>query len=303
MDHVARCSDCARFWEDLHGAQELAMGLPEARVGSRFRDEVWQRIQAGEGAPDNIAQEPVPVLTKIRYGVFGAAAAAVFILAVHFGFRPAVHEPAEPNGEDVANIVNEPPVTPPAMPVVADLTAANLAAHTANQVSIAARSLRSRSRTLTDVKQLRPEVIRDVRENIETVRSGLVILKRLRIEFRNNDARDCLTRVLTTLEFHQNLEQPEQVRQTLHAISGCSFDRLQESLLFNVTHNRPPPPEFFMWLNEHPEQNRIIRHMVMLPDAQQGEFRFFWIVGTPPPAQPTPPQKIQSRKLRERTPR
>ncbi len=46
MDHMAQCSGCSRFWEELKAAQELALSLPQARAGSHFRDEVWQRIQA-----------------------------------------------------------------------------------------------------------------------------------------------------------------------------------------------------------------------------------------------------------------
>ena len=82
MGHIAQCSGCARFWEELKAAQEIVLGLPQAKVGSHFRDDVWQRIQSGEGAPDTIAQEPVPVLTKVRYGLLGAAAAAAFTEAV-----------------------------------------------------------------------------------------------------------------------------------------------------------------------------------------------------------------------------
>ncbi len=313
MEHVAGCSDCARFWEDLHGAQRLAMGLPQARVGSRFRDEVWQRIQAGEGAPDNIAQEPVPALAKVRYGLLGAAAAAVFILAVHYGFRPGVVEPSgDPSGEELAKVA-EPLVTTPA-PAVRDLTPANLAVHTANQVSMAARSLRHRSRTLTRVEQFQPEVIRDVREKIETMRSGLVMLKQLRegfgIEFRDNDARDCLTRVLTTLEFHPNLEQPEQVRQTLHAITGCSLDRLQENLRFSPKHNLPHDPRFALWANRmFIEQHRIMRNMIVIPSfGQPWELRIFAMIGgIPAPADPSAQTEEAKprgpRKLRERSPR
>ena len=315
MDHVARCSNCARFWEELRAAQELALGLPQAKVGPHFRDDVWQRIQAGEGAPDNIAQEPVPALTKVRYGLLGAAAAAVFILAVHYGVgnSPIIQESPEVDPVASSNTadVTEPAVTayPFATPAVTDLTPANLAARTAERVSVAARSLRNRSRNLTNIADFRPEVIRDVRREMETMQSGLLMLRQLRegfgIEFRDPEARDCETRVLTTLEINSKLEQPEQVMRTLHAVTGCSLDRLHEKLLFSWKSNIPNE-RFLRIVREH--EHQILRFVQIVPMrwGQPGEMgvNLQMIQIAPLPAGPEQqPEKTNPPKLRERSPR
>ncbi|MHC4078057.1 MAG: anti-sigma factor family protein [Planctomycetota bacterium] len=322
MDHAARCSHCARFWEELKGAQELALGLPQAKVGPHFRDDVWQRIQAGEGAPDSIAQEPVPALTKVRYGVLGAAAAAVFILAVHYGVgnSPVIQEspevdPVATNTTDATKPAVPPRMmprmtTPPAImtPAVSELTPANLAAKTAERVSVAARRLRDRSKNLTNPDDFPPEVIRDVRREIETMQSGLVMLKQLRerfgIELRDREARDCETRVLTTLEINSELKRPEQVMRTLTALSGCSLERLHEKLLFSLRNNRADPP-FMLWLQQQQMRNEFLRRqMQVMSRGQPGEMRVdFWMIEVmPQPAGPEKqPEKTDRPKLRERS--
>lgn len=326
MGHIAQCSGCAHFWEELKAAQELVLGLPQAQVGPGFRDDVWQRIQSGEGAPDTIAQEPVPVLTKMRYGLLGAAAAAVFILAVHYGVGNSsiIQESPEPGAvasgtTDVTKspvTVTKSPVTPQVTPfvtphvataTVADLTPANLAAKTAEQVSLAARSLRNRSKNLTNISDFRPEVIRDVRREIKMVQHGLVMLKLLRkdygIEFRDREASDCETRVLTTLAINSELEQPEQIMRTLHALTGCSLDRLHERLLFSLRSNIPN--ERFLrivWENQH-QILRFVR-IVPIPSGRPGEMRvcFRMIQVVPQPAGPEKqPAKTEPAKLRERS--
>lgn len=80
MQHVDRCEVCASFWAELQAAQQLTLQLPKERVSEGFRDQLWERIRAGEGTPDAVFHEPVPVFTKVRYLLTGAAAAAAVLV-------------------------------------------------------------------------------------------------------------------------------------------------------------------------------------------------------------------------------
>lgn len=80
MQHVDRCEVCASFWAELQAAQQLTLQLPKERVSEGFRDQLWERIRAGEGTPDAVFHEPVPAFTKVRYLLTGAAAAAAVLV-------------------------------------------------------------------------------------------------------------------------------------------------------------------------------------------------------------------------------
>jgi hypothetical protein len=80
MQHAGECSDCGTFWTELQAAQQLTLQLRQPRIGSDFRESLWARIQAGEGTPDAVFHEPVPLVVKLRYALTGAAAAAAALL-------------------------------------------------------------------------------------------------------------------------------------------------------------------------------------------------------------------------------
>ena len=80
MQHVDDCAACATFWAELQAAQRLALLLPREKVSEGFRDQLWERIRAGEGTPDAVFREPVPLLAKVRYAMTGAAAAAAVLV-------------------------------------------------------------------------------------------------------------------------------------------------------------------------------------------------------------------------------
>lgn len=80
MQHVADCEACDAFWSELQAAQALTLQLPKQHVSDGFREELWQRIRAGEGTPEAVFHEPVPLATKARYLLTGAAAAAAVLL-------------------------------------------------------------------------------------------------------------------------------------------------------------------------------------------------------------------------------
>jgi len=90
MHHVDECERCATFWSELQAAQKLALLLPRERVSEGFREQLWERIRAGEGTPEAVFHEPVPLLAKVRYVLTGAAAAAVVLLCARlFRDEPA----------------------------------------------------------------------------------------------------------------------------------------------------------------------------------------------------------------------
>lgn len=82
MQHASQCEDCGAFWTELQAAQQLTLRLRRPRVSADFRDSLWQRIEAGEGTPDAVFHEPVPMVAKLRYALTGAAAAAAALLCV-----------------------------------------------------------------------------------------------------------------------------------------------------------------------------------------------------------------------------
>lgn len=82
LRHAEECDGCGRFWADLQKAQQLTLRLQRPRVGADFRETLFARIESGEGTPEAVFREPVPMLTKARYAVTGAAAAAAAILCV-----------------------------------------------------------------------------------------------------------------------------------------------------------------------------------------------------------------------------
>jgi hypothetical protein len=80
LQHAEACADCGTFWTELQSAQRLSLQLQPVRVSEGFRDQLWERIRAGEGSPEAIFHEPIPLLTKVRYALTGAAAAAAVLL-------------------------------------------------------------------------------------------------------------------------------------------------------------------------------------------------------------------------------
>ena len=80
MQHATGCEECSTFWSELQAAQQLTLQLPKPGVGEGFREQLWERIRAGEGTPEAVFHEPVPVLTKVRYALTGAVAAAAVLM-------------------------------------------------------------------------------------------------------------------------------------------------------------------------------------------------------------------------------
>ncbi|MCA8976264.1 MAG: zf-HC2 domain-containing protein [Planctomycetes bacterium] len=100
MQHAASCPACAGFWDELQAAQRLTLQLPRERVSEPFRDQLWERIRAGEGTHEAIFREPLPLLAKARYALTGAAAAAAALL---FGLW--LHEDRSARSPETTHIV------------------------------------------------------------------------------------------------------------------------------------------------------------------------------------------------------
>ncbi|MFO1076377.1 MAG: hypothetical protein U1E73_01470 [Planctomycetota bacterium] len=122
MQHVATCTACAGFWDELQAAQKLVLELPRQRVGGAFRDQLWDRIRAGEGTPEAVFHEPVPMVLKVRYALVGAAAAAAMLLAGLWLHSEDDRQPDHRN--EVAKMDNRPvaPTPGPTATVVHDDT-------------------------------------------------------------------------------------------------------------------------------------------------------------------------------------
>jgi len=61
LQHACECGECGAFWADLQKAQQLTRRLQPTRVGADFRESLFARIESGEGTPEAVFHEPVPV--------------------------------------------------------------------------------------------------------------------------------------------------------------------------------------------------------------------------------------------------
>lgn len=86
--HLASCSACREFAEELRAAQRELRALPELELPQAALEEVWERTsragRAGESAPWG------------RYLPAAAAAAAVVLFGGLWLLRPPAREPAGP---------------------------------------------------------------------------------------------------------------------------------------------------------------------------------------------------------------
>ena len=98
LDHMSACEPCSRFWHELQRAQQIASRLPRERTGPDFRERLFARIEAGEGSPPAVFQEPVSVGARIRYMFVGAAAAAAALFVASMlkdDGAPRLSQPSE----------------------------------------------------------------------------------------------------------------------------------------------------------------------------------------------------------------
>jgi len=101
MQHVESCEACDGFWSELQAAQALTMRLRPASVSSGFRDQLWERIHAGEGTPDAALHDTLTTWTKVRYTLTGAAAAALLLTTLTL----LKNDTSTPAGSDRRDVV------------------------------------------------------------------------------------------------------------------------------------------------------------------------------------------------------
>ncbi|MCA8941484.1 MAG: zf-HC2 domain-containing protein, partial [Planctomycetes bacterium] len=171
LDHLAECSACAHLADEMREAQQLALSLPHERISSGFHESLWERIQAGEGSPEATFHEPVPLTTRLRYVATGAAAAALFLVALNSIAPTEPEQPADTIGQPrTETVASAAPVADSLRPAAVPSTGRTLAqrvrlqanpinptnvAQVAQQITIEnVNYLQSRARDLEDQLQV-----------------------------------------------------------------------------------------------------------------------------------------------------
>lgn len=104
LNHAESCATCGSFWLELQAAQKLTLSLRQAEVGSNFREQLWERINAGEGTPNAVFHEQVPLLSKMRYALTGAAAAAALLVGISYLHTDGDNPPPPTTTNNIASI-------------------------------------------------------------------------------------------------------------------------------------------------------------------------------------------------------
>ncbi len=102
LDRAADDPAVSSLLAEMERARDLARSLPAQQVSGNFTRDLWERIRSGEGTPEAVFREPLPLWTKVRYVATGAAAAAVVIFGMSL-FRGAEIEPTPENTQQVAH--------------------------------------------------------------------------------------------------------------------------------------------------------------------------------------------------------
>ncbi len=172
MQHLETCEECSQLWSEFRQAQELALRLPVTRVSPDFHARLWERIKAGEGTPEAVFNEPMPLSTKARY-VFTGAAAAALLLVVLNGWVPGTG--GSTAGDDGELFGGFTLATSEPMPFEPQLVAQEAAKHVAREF----QTLDLNSRKLASLPQGRLDepTFRAINESARGLRSmGRVIL-------------------------------------------------------------------------------------------------------------------------------
>jgi hypothetical protein len=172
LEHVQECRDCARTLREMQRAQDLALNLPVLPTGTGFRQTLWERIRAGEGAPEQALTSPVPWTTKVRWLLSGAVAAAALLVAASLWLRKTDpgSSPVQPVREDQApavaradhELVAEVPQPLPLQPTFLAQSGAAAAADSARRLQGVLRRIEQAPQPPTY-----DEIRADLREGIE----------------------------------------------------------------------------------------------------------------------------------------
>jgi anti-sigma factor RsiW len=109
LEQVSEDLEAARLLTAMRAASDTARSLTPERVGPDFSRDLWERIRSGEGTPEAVFREPIASLTKLRYLLSGAAAAAACILALSWLSREV---PSAPDSTREAVVAKSAPAEP-----------------------------------------------------------------------------------------------------------------------------------------------------------------------------------------------
>ena len=257
MAHVDRCAECEQVWADMQAAQSLVFGLEQPQVRADFREHVWSRIRSGEGAPEVLLSEPIQIWSKVRYGLIGAAAAAVFLFTLN-----QITSSGTPVDDNTKNVVelnenddkkNDNATKPGPGPEVAKidttrrdqpstnpfgnptLVASQLAHVTAEKVTTAAKELR-RHRGGILSNQLDQPTRRQVIHYVRTIDDGLQVLGHLErrkfVEFADK-SRDCVISVRNSLNLSR--DPVKKTYNLVRTLTDCNLDGLDRQLRYTIS--------------------------------------------------------------------
>ena len=227
-DHLTQCGTCQNTDKELNAARELALSLPVQHVSGGFREELWQRIRAGEGTPEAVFREPVPLATKLRYFGTGAAAAGLLIFAAHWLRSQApVHAPQSsgPHAVEVAEARPGKLVPRDSIMGLSPATPDGLAELVADGYTDAVRTLHARAQTI-ETQPLTSEGIDKLRQQIEYANRYAGMLRWLDGKYLNllEDDRDRLTAIELVGDQVRSHRDADSLRRVLRPIQSLRVE-------------------------------------------------------------------------------
>ncbi|MEE2885835.1 MAG: hypothetical protein VX951_00250 [Planctomycetota bacterium] len=297
MAHANNCARCSLAWEEMQEAQSLIFRLEQPEVTTGFREAVWERVQSGEGTPEVLLNERISFAAKCRYGLVGAAAAALFLLTYNLWFTPSI-APIPPE-ENLASKESEFAEDHSSSGVIAGtqevnggfltepLTAATLANHTIGEVSGAASRLKLRRKTvLTNPAKTPGGVWVDIRNDVQVLGDGLQFLGSLEkedfVEFQGR-SRQCMEQARIALVAPS--EDRRSIQVLVQTLSSCPLDGLESGLRFHARATHFDERLLRLIQGDRERINRMFSNMQLMPQAlpqafgnqQQQQFQFFII--------------------------
>ena len=278
MAHTDNCPRCALAWEEMQEAQSLIFRLEGTPVSAGFRKAVWDRVQSGEGTPEVLLHERVSWATKCRYGMVGAAAAALLLTAYSFWFTPATNpehvaskasDPFRDNQGNAAILGTQTQNQLAGGLLSEPLTAAALANHTIHEVSGAASRLKlRRSTVLTNPAETPGVVWVDIQNDVQRLGDGLQFLGSLEkedfVEFQG-PSRQCMEQARIALVAPS--EDRRTVQVLVQTLSSCPLDGLESGLRFRARATQFDERLLRVIQRERERINRMFTHMQLVPRA------------------------------------
>lgn len=222
QEHILGCKPCRLEFDRYSKLQTWTRELPVHEPSQDFSRKLFERIQSGEGSPENIDLEPVPISRKLRIFTSGAITAAALMLGAFLIFETL--KGAEPDN----SIVFE-PTRPDPISVSDPVKGAEFALNSALTGYETARGLQS-------VPQLNQRTLDNIRERGQIIESNIAYLNQL---LANGEIQLAINGVPHE-QFRQNLER-------LRAQAGLMRMAPQEwlRLQFTESQQQNAPVVFF----------------------------------------------------------